>query len=54
MIEPELGCDGKWFPASKSLGGNQKNLFFHPDVAEKSGSKLIVQPLINRAWVSHS
>jgi hypothetical protein len=54
MIEPELGRDRKWLPASKSLGGRQENLFFHADVAKKPGSKLIIGSLINMAGMSHS
>jgi hypothetical protein len=54
MIEPELGRDRKWFPASQSLGGGQENLFFHADVAEKPGSKLIIRSLINLVDMSHS
>jgi hypothetical protein len=54
MIEPELGCDGKWLPASKSLSRRQENLFFHADVAEKPGSKLIIRSLIDRACLRHS
>jgi hypothetical protein len=54
MIEPELGRDRKWLPASESLGGRQENLFFHADVAEKPGSKLIIRSLINLADMSHS
>jgi hypothetical protein len=53
MIEPELGRDRKWLPASESLGGRQENLFFHADVAEKSGSKLSIRSLINMAGISH-
>ena len=53
MIEPEFGRDRKWLPASESLGGRQKNLFFHADVAEKPGSKLIIRSLINMAGISH-
>jgi len=54
MIEPELGCDWKWLPTSQSLGGRQENFFFHADVAEKPGSKLIIRSLINMAGISHS
>ncbi len=53
MIESKLGGDEKWFPASKSLGGGQENLFFHADVAEKAGSKLRIRSLINMAGISH-
>jgi hypothetical protein len=54
MVEPELGCDREWLPASNPLGGGQKNLFLHADVAEQSGSKLIIRALIDRAGMSHS
>ena len=54
MIEPELGRDRKWLPASESLGGRQENLFFHADVAEKPGSKLIIRSLINLVGMSNS
>jgi hypothetical protein len=54
MIEPELGRDRKWLPASESLGGWQENLFFHADVAEKPGSKLRIRSLINMVRISHS
>ena len=53
MIESQLGGDEEWFPASKSLGGGQENLFFHADVAEKAGSKLRIRSLINMAGISH-
>ena len=53
MIESKLGGDEEWFPASKSLGGGQENLFFHADVAEKAGSKLRIGSLINMAGISH-
>jgi hypothetical protein len=54
MIEPKLGCNGKWLPTSKSLGGRQKNLFLHADVAEQPGSKLIIRSLIDSAGLNHS
>jgi hypothetical protein len=54
MVEPEFGGDRKWLPASQSLGGRQENLFLHADVAEQSGSKLIIRSLIDRARLSHS
>ena len=54
MIEPELGGDGKWLPASQSLGGGQENLFFHADVAEKPGSKLSIRSRINLVGMSRS
>ncbi|TKS59866.1 MAG: hypothetical protein EWM73_03235 [Nitrospira sp.] len=54
MIEPELGCDEKWLPASKSLGSGQQNLFFHADVAEKPGSELSIRSLIDMVGMSHS
>jgi hypothetical protein len=54
MIEPELGGDEQWLPASQSLGGRQENLFFHADVAEKPGSKLSIRSLINLVCMSHS
>jgi hypothetical protein len=54
MIEPELGRDRKWLPASESLGGRQENLFFHADVAEKPGSKLSIRSLINLVGMGHS
>jgi hypothetical protein len=54
MIEPELGGDEKWLPASKSLGGRQENLFFHADVAEKPGSKLSMRSPINLVGMSRS
>ena len=53
MIEPELGRDGKQLPAAQSLGGGQKNLLFHPDMAEKPGSKLIIRSLVNLGRLSH-
>jgi hypothetical protein len=54
MVKPELRCNGKWCPASKSLGGGQENLFLHADVAKQPGSKLIIRALINSASLSHS
>ena len=54
MIEPEYGDDVKWLPISKSLGGGQENLFFHADVAEKPGSKLVIRSPINMVRMSHS
>jgi hypothetical protein len=54
MIQPELGRDGKRLPASQSLSGWQKNLFFHADVAEQPGSKLVIRSLIDRARLRHS
>jgi hypothetical protein len=53
MIEPELPGYGKRLPASKSLGGGQKNLFFHANVAEKPGAKLSIRPLIDLVGMSH-
>jgi hypothetical protein len=54
MVEPGLGCDGKWLPASQSLSSRQKNLFLHADVTKQSGSKLIVRSLIDRSGLRHS
>jgi hypothetical protein len=54
MIEPELGGDEKWLPASKSLGCGHENLFFHADVAEKPGSKLRIRSRIDMVGMSHS
>jgi hypothetical protein len=54
MIEPKPGSDEKWLPASKSLGGGQENLFFHADVTEKPGSKLLIRSPINLVGMSHS
>jgi hypothetical protein len=54
MIEPKLGGDAQWLPASQSLGSGQQNLFFHADVAEKPGSKLSIRSLINLLGISHS
>jgi len=54
MIEPKPGSYQKWLPASKSLGGGQENLFFHADVTEKPGSKLLIRSPINLVGMSHS
>ena len=54
MIEPKPGSDEKRLPVSQSLGGGQKNLFFHPDVTEKPGSKLSIRSPINLVGMSHS
>jgi hypothetical protein len=54
MIEPKPGSYEKWLPVSKSLGGGQENLFFHADVAEKPGSKLLIRSPINLVGMSHS
>jgi hypothetical protein len=54
MIEPEFGSYEKWLPASQSLGGGQENLFFHADVTEKPGSKLLIRSPTNLVGMSHS
>ena len=54
MIEPKPGSYEKWLPASKSLGGGQENLFFHTDVTEKPGSKLLIRFPINLLGMGHS
>jgi hypothetical protein len=54
MIEPKPGSYEKWLPVSKSLGGGQENLFFHADVTEKPGSKLLIRSLINLVGMGHS
>jgi hypothetical protein len=54
MIQPKLGRDGKRLPASQSLSRWQKYLFFHADVAEQPGSKLVIRSLIDRALLRHS
>jgi hypothetical protein len=54
MIEPKPGSYEKWLPVSKSLGGGQENLFFHADVTEKPGSKLLIRSPINLVGMSHS
>ena len=54
MIEPELGSQGKWLPAAPSLGGRQKNFFFHADMPEEPCTELGVGAVIDPAGVSHS
>jgi hypothetical protein len=54
MIQPKFRGDGKWLPASQSLGGGYENLFFHADVAEKPCSKLSIRSLIDMVGMGHS
>jgi hypothetical protein len=54
MIEPKPGSDEKWLPVSQSLCGGQENLFFHADVTEKPGSKLLIRSRINLVGMSRS
>ena len=54
MIKPELGSQGKWLSSAQSLGGRQKNLFFHANMPKESCTELGIGVVIDRARVSHS
>ena len=54
MIKPELGSQGKWLSSAQSLGGRQKNLFFHANMPKESCTGLGIGVFIDRARVSHS
>jgi hypothetical protein len=54
MIEPELGSNGKRFPAALALGGRQENLLFHADMPEEPCTELGVSAVIDRFGTSRS
>ncbi|MGH7148038.1 MAG: hypothetical protein ACREIJ_09100 [Nitrospiraceae bacterium] len=57
MIKPELGSQGKRYPAAQSLGGRQKNLLFHSNMSnmpKEPCAELGVGAVINFAGVNHN